>query len=206
MKNAQRLSILLICLIFCSVSLCQKKVKPPKYAGYFYVKQLYSGPDAISSLFNSKSRMSLRFFTLNDDLLYYTTTSQTTKIEGSIQLTSILDSKQDNLDIGKCCVNIQKKNFESKDTLRVPSGTGIITLLNANYCIEIKAQDKAYWRLCSDKQNDISQFYMKIIYTVLKTNKKKNKEILSKIKFKIRKILSKRFNEFISYRDTFQLA
>ena len=181
MKDLQKLSIFYVFLIFCSFSYCQKKEKQNTYSAYFFVKQLYSGPDAISSLLNSNFKMKLGYFTLNDNLLYYTSSSlEKTIIQGSLKISLIVNPKVDNLKTGKCCENVKKKTFESYKALSSDNESTLINLLKANYCLEIKAQDIGHWRLCSDKQNEIDQLHLKLIYAILKTKNKKNKEVLGK--------------------------
>jgi hypothetical protein len=178
MKELQKLTILFIVLLTCFNS---KKPSKVTFSGYFYLKQLYSGPDPLASFQNSKTRMSLKFFTLNNKLLYYSNSDQEkNKVEGSIKIKQFINSKSDNLDSGKCCVNIEKKTFDAAKSASIVNDNPIMSIYKANYCIELRAQDLSFWRLCSDKQNIISQFHMKLIYNILKSNKKKNKNILSK--------------------------
>lgn len=177
MKDLQRLTLLIIFLLACFNS---KKPNKADFSGYFYLKQLYNGPDVIAGLQNARIKTTLKYFTLNRSVLYFSNSdAEKNNILGSIKLKKIINNRLDNIDTGKCCVNIEKRTF--------PSAKGgssnenpIMNIYKANNCLEIKAQDLAYWRLCTDKQNVISQLHLKLIYNILKTNKKKDKNMLSK--------------------------
>jgi hypothetical protein len=167
-------------LIAFSYSL-KPKDKNVSFSGYLFVKHLYSGPDAIRSILNSGLKMELKYFTLNKRLLYFSSSEvEKNLIEDSIKFESIINNKFDNLNTGKCCVNVSKKTY-AVNLIASRYDTSRLNLFRANYCVEIKAQDISMWRICSHKENVITKFHLKLIYNILRTNKKKNKKSLSKI-------------------------
>jgi hypothetical protein len=181
MKSIFKIKIYLIFLIVFSFS--QKpKNDYVSFSGYLFVKQLYSGPDAIKSILNSKSNMQLKYFSLNKRLIYFSPSKlKKNQVEDSIKFESIINNKIDNITTGKCCVNVNKKTYPINLSIAAKYDTSRLNLYRANYCIEIKAEDISMWRICSEKQNLIAQFHLNLIYNILRANKKKNKTSLSKI-------------------------
>lgn len=180
MKSFHIFTIILFLLIMYSIS--EKPKNKETFTGYFYIKQLYSGPDPISSLLISRQKMQLKFFTLTKRMLYYSQTDKDrNQVEDSIKIEAIINKKVDNLNTGKCCININKKTYSSNLNIDISNHTTKMNIMEANYCVEVKAEDSAFWRICSDRENAITKLQLKLIYNILNTNKNKNKNFLSNI-------------------------
>ena len=196
-ENLSLVGFLLFVIIF-NVS-CGSTFKPKKvFQKFYYVQKLYPGQDFISSL-KLESSMKLAYFTLNRNMLYFSESlEKKDHIQGisylnldSISLAKIVDPKNDNPKIGKCCFNILYHNFakginRKKTSKFKVKNTGIMNILDANYCIEVLVRKEAHWRICSNKAISINKLHMQIAYKIMKmSNKKKQKGLAGTFQFNL---------------------
>ena len=78
-----------------------------------------------------------------------------------------LFDKEDHAPSGKCCKNIQYKEYPGCKGSNCPKNLGSgPNEVASNYCVEIIKKDGFLWRLCSDKQSVVSKLHTQISYNV----------------------------------------
>ena len=99
-----------------------------------------------------------------------------------------MNKRDDNIPVGKCCTNIKYTKYTPKvltSPKKIPlftmtkktKKTKLLSINNANYCIEIFAPNISRWRLCSIAPIDLYRLHLKLIFSIIKSksNFKDNK-------------------------------
>lgn len=90
MKNNQTLAIFIAMIVLTTLVCSLKQSKDKPFRGYFYIQRFYPGTDVIDSIQESEFHMSLMFFEVNKDVIFFSKSLARVKdIEGIFRINKI---------------------------------------------------------------------------------------------------------------------
>jgi len=93
------------------------------FEGHLYLQKLYPGLSPLGNLQFSQNKLTLKYFSLNGKLLYFThPEDEKTEIRGAIKIKFLIDKRIDQPTKGKCCSNVVFRDYNqnSKNPRKMP--------------------------------------------------------------------------------------